>query len=345
MRHTKGLAGYVAGALLTMALLTGGATAQEYTVGLVSYYGHSVMIVAAEKGFFAEEGVTVTPKKYWDVTDWFEAITHDRFDFGITWNSAHIELVSSGSQKVLLGGFVYSQNTAMVITKPEVTPENLIQHRVGMTVDLFSNRWILWNYLQQHQLKMSDVQIVANMSDQDLLDNFLGGRLQVVLLVGDAAQTAIHQGSGVVIATETPAISFVGLAMAKTAYDTIPHEDLKGIMRGVIKAMEWMRNPANERELYELLKAQWTEGGAQIGVYSSFEAFQEDRRNFVDLAPEDLYEMNSVKLREFYAEAERVLAAMGKATDFLVFDELVDTSILLEVLEEMGYGPKSDREE
>jgi ABC-type nitrate/sulfonate/bicarbonate transport system substrate-binding protein len=342
MKTLKRLAGYVVSMMLIVVLFAGSAPAKEYTVGVASSYGQAAMIVASEKGFFSQESVTVIPRQYWSVEDWLGAIMHQRNDINVAWNSVHIELASSGLREILLGGFIYSQNTTMALTTPEVTPENFTQHRVGMVVDMFPSRWLLWNYLQQHGFTMSDVQIVADMSEQDLLDNFLGGRLKVAVLIGEVAQTAIHEGDGRVIASETPVMSLTALGMSRASYDAMPRDDLKGIMRGIMRAMEWMRDPANERELYDLLKAQWTKGGAQVGVYSSFEAFQQYRRNFVHIKPEDLYEMNSSRLRESYAEAKKVLTAMGKPADFLVYDEAVDTSILLEVLEEMGYGPKPE---
>jgi hypothetical protein len=70
--------------------------------------------------------------------------------------------------------------------------------------------------------------------------------LKVALLFREAALTALREGHGVVIASETPAISLGSLTTNRAAYDAMPRDDLKGIMRGIIRAIEWMRNPANE---------------------------------------------------------------------------------------------------
>jgi ABC-type nitrate/sulfonate/bicarbonate transport system substrate-binding protein len=296
-------------------------------------------VVAQQKGFFAEEGVQVKVLQYPAANDWYNAMVNDAVHFAVPWNSTHITLVQGGSRKVLLGGFVFARNTHFWLVKRGVTPQNITNKRLGMSIDLLGYRWMLYDYAQKHGLKMADLNIVKDMPDNDVLANFVSGDLDGAMLLGDNVQKGLDAG-GIPIATNRATMSLLSLIVSRDNLKTMPPADVEKIVRACVRGLVWMRDPANTEELYTLLRDFWGDerqwkGHTQLAI---LEAFKHEQKKFVVLSPQELVDMNSRRLPEIYAEGRALLKAIGKPTDAQVYDQIVDTSILLKVLKEMGHG-------
>ncbi|HLL19765.1 MAG TPA: ABC transporter substrate-binding protein, partial [Rubrivivax sp.] len=277
--------------------------AKTYKIGVSAYYGMAFTVVAQQKGFFADEGINVKVLQYPAANDWYNAMVNDAVDFAVPWNSTHITLVQGGSRKVNLGGFVFARNTHFWIVKPGVTAQNIGSKRLGMSIDLLGYRWMLYDYAQKHGLKMADLHIVKDMSDNDVLANFVSGHLDGALLLGDNVQKAIDSG-GIPIATNREAMSLLSLMISRDTRQTMPPADVEKIVRACVRGLAWMRDPANTEALYTLLKNFWGDernwkGHTQL---ASLEAFQQEQKKFVVLSPQELIDMNSRQLPAIYAE-------------------------------------------
>jgi ABC-type nitrate/sulfonate/bicarbonate transport system substrate-binding protein len=312
---------------------------KTYKIGVSAYYGMAFTVVAQQKGFFADEGLKVKVLQYPAANDWYNAMVNDAVHFAVPWSSTHITLVQGGGHKVNLGGFVFARNTHFWIVKPGVTPQNIASKRLGMSIDLLGYRWMLYDYAQKNGLKMADMTIVKDMPDNDVLANFVAGDLDGALLLGDNVQKALDAG-GVPIATNRAAMSLLSLMVSRENLQNMPPEDLEKIVRACVRGLAWMRDPANTEALYVLLKDFWGDernwkGHTQL---ASLEAFKQEQQKFVVLSPQELLDMNSRQLPEIYAEGRALLTAIGKPTDAQVYSEIVDTSVLLKVLKDMGHG-------
>jgi ABC-type nitrate/sulfonate/bicarbonate transport system substrate-binding protein len=312
---------------------------EPYEIGISAYYGMAFTVVAQQKGFFADEGVQVEVLKYPAANDWYNAMVNDAVDFAVPWNSTHITLVQGGSHKVLLGGFVFARNTHFWLVKPGVTPQNIADKRLGMSIDLLGYRWMLYDYAQEHGVQMTDLDIVTDMPDNDVLANFVSGDLDGAMLLGDNVAKALDAG-GIPIATNRETMSLLSLIVSRDNLKTMPPADVEKIVRACVRGLEWMRDPANTGELYLLLKGFWGDernwkGHTQL---ASLEAFEQEQDKFVLLSPDELVEMNTRGLPEIYAEGRALLQAIGQPTDAQVYDEIVDTSVLLRVLDDMRHG-------
>jgi ABC-type nitrate/sulfonate/bicarbonate transport system substrate-binding protein len=319
--------------------LTGGLTeAKEYTIGLVGYANFAPFVIADEKGFFAEEGFDVTLKYYLNEDEWIKAFFNKRHDLSMFWNSAHFGWYAAGLNFVSIGAYSYEEGSFRVIARPEVTPENIVGQKVGATVDVFSLRWFLWDYLKRHNLKMSDISIVTLTSEEDLVKNFLAGRLKVVIVRGTNADNLIAQGDGVVLSSSTPQQTLVSILMHHDTYQASPKPDLKRMYRALIRAIAWLKDPANAQEYFEIVKTRFAET-PHYAVIDSLERFNQlqDRVTFIE--PQELYTYNTTILKRSYNTMKTVLAEIGTPQEFR-FDEIVDTSALLEVLEEMELTDK-----
>jgi ABC-type nitrate/sulfonate/bicarbonate transport system substrate-binding protein len=220
-----------------------------------------------------------------------------------------------------------------------VTPQNITKKRLGMSIDLLGYRWMLYNYAREHGLKMTDLHIVKDMPDNDVLANFVSGDLDGAMLLGDNVQKARAAG-GVSIASNQKRMSLLSLIVSRDNLRTMPPADVEKIVRACVRGLAWMRDPANTEELYTLLKDFWGDernwkGHTQL---ASLEAFKQEQTKFVALSPQELVDMNSRELPEIYAEGRDLLKAIGEPTDAQVYSEIVNTSVLLKVLKEMGHG-------
>ncbi len=312
---------------------------KPYKIGVSAYYGMAFTVVAQQKGFFAEEGVQVKVLQYPAANDWYNAMVNDAVHFAVPWNSTHITLVQGGGRKVLLGGFVFAHNTHSWVVRRGVTPQNITKKRLGMSIDLLGYRWMLYDYAQKHGLKMADLNIVKDMPDNDVLANFVSGHLDGAMLLGDNVQKALDAG-GERIATNRVKMSLLSLIVSRDNLETMPPADVEKIVRACVRGLAWMRDPANTEELYTLLKDFWGDernwkGHTQL---ASLEAFKQEQTKFVVLSPQQLVDMNSRRLPAIYAEGRALLKAIGEPTDAQVYSEIVDTSVLLKVLKDMGHG-------
>jgi ABC-type nitrate/sulfonate/bicarbonate transport system substrate-binding protein len=296
-------------------------------------------VVAQQKGFFADEGVQVKVLQYPAANDWYTAMVNDAVHFAVPWNSTHITLVQGGGRKVLLGGFVFAHDTHSWVVRKGVTPQNITKKRLGMSIDLLGYRWMLYDYAREHGLKMADLNIVKDMPDNDVLANFVSGDLDGALLLGDNVQKALDAG-GESIATNLVKMSLLSLIVSRDNLEAMPPADVEKIVRACVRGLAWMRDPANTEELYTLLKDFWGDernwkGHTQL---ASLEAFKREQTKFVVLSPQQLVDINSRDLPVIYDEGRDLLKAIGEPTDAQVYSEIVDTSVLLKVLKDMGHG-------
>ncbi len=306
--------------------------AEEYTIGIIPYYSLAPFAVADAKGFFLEEDVRVALKYYNSINDYYNAVLHHRLKLisGI-WNSSHLSL---GKDFVSLGVTGYEQENYRLIAKPDVTPMNFTEQKVGFTVDVFPYRWFLWNYVNHHQLKMEDVQVVTVPSEENLLKNFLVGRLKVILVSGGFAERAVNEGDGKVISASKPEQTLISLLMYRPNYQTMPKTDLKKIFRAVIRATQWLADPANEEEFVAILREQFAISPEHVNI-SDEENLRRTQGLLKMIPADELYQYNQTILPESYRAMKAVRSALGQPADFTAA-EFVDTSVLLEVLEEMG---------
>jgi len=177
------------------------------------------------------------------------------------------------------------------------------------------------------------------MPDNDVLANFVSGDLDGAMLLGDNVQKAREAG-GMPIATNRATMSLLSLIVSRDNLKTMPPADVEKIVRACVRGLVWMRDPANTEELYTLLKNFWGDehywkGHTQL---ASLEAFKQEQKKFVVLSPQELVDMNSRQLPGIYAEGRALLKEIGEPTDAQVYDEIVDTRVLLKVLKDMGHG-------
>ncbi len=312
------------------------ATAKEYTIAVAPTYIFAPFVVADEKGFFAEEGVDITLKYYSITTDFVNGIVHQRVDIGPLWNSTHADMVE---EFISLGAFSYEDGDYRIVAAPEITPQDFTTHKIAFNFDIFPYRWFLYDYLNQHNITMSEVKVVLVNEDSHILKNLQMGRLKIALMRGKNAEQAIQEGLAVLLHSSLPRQTLTSVLMPRDAYTATPKEDLKKMFRGMIRAIDWITTPEHDEECLALLQEKLFALDPQFAAINSLETFRKMKTRLKLMRPHELYHYNTVILKETYATMKQVRAELGMSHDF-EYAEVVDTSILLEVLTEMGLDKK-----
>jgi ABC-type nitrate/sulfonate/bicarbonate transport system substrate-binding protein len=312
------------------------AEGKEYTVALGSYYGFAPFVVGYVKGFFAKEGFPLNAKYYLSLSEWFNAVLYDRVNISLMYHTSQIEFLYSGKNMVFLGAIAYEHENHRLVIKSDLSPQDFTTQKVGMNVDSLGYRWLVWEYVKSENIRMADINVVV-LSNEDLLKNFLAERLNIVILPGNLAMRAVEEGNGVVVTTFSPQQSLFGIVMPKDIYDAVPSADLKNMYLALIKAIRWIEDPANTEELFAILQEKFPE--PTVSDFTSREGFEKSRSLVSLIKSQELYDYNHVLLKDSYDNIKLVAKDLGKPYNFS-YHEIVDTSILLEVLEEMGLADK-----
>ena len=324
------------GVLLVVQMLATTVAAKEYTVALSPYYPFAPFIIANAKGFFAEAGIQVKPVYYDSVGEWYNAVLYDKVDIPVVWLTTHTDLLFGG-KKFIVSGVISYDASYKLVAKADLPPEQWRGLNVGMTGDFFYARWMLLEYLTSQHLTLADVKIVS-MTEEELLQNFLAGRLKVVFLPGNVVDQAVKEGKGVVLATTTQQQTLEAIAMTEQTYQAIAKEDLPKLYRGLLKALIWLNDPANDAEQIAILQKQFA-GNPIFSDVTTLDALKKMRVMLPILKPEELAAANTTVLQDAYARMKAVRTEMGLPADF-DYNSIMNTSVFLDVLKAQGLGPK-----
>jgi len=310
--------------------------AGTYTVGIFPHISFAHFVVADEKGFYKEEGVEVNTVQYEVGADWIRALGNSKVDFSSGWTSTHLDMYLRGQNAVHLGFFCFNKGGHnKIVVKKGMTPEKLKGKPVGIHSDYFGIHYLVYDYLRPHNVRFSEVRIVA-MDEEAAYENFIRGRLPAIVTAGGYVSRAVKNGNGVVIPWSEDVVhacmgGFVNFRK-KTA---IPESDLKKIMRAWVKAVRWYNDPSNDKELRAILTRRFRDSLtlANIADDEHYRATRKTQQYFSD---RDLLYHNSDFIRDVYEKMLKARKEIGYPGDIAYnYEDMVNTRIMLEVLKEM----------
>ena len=90
---------------------------------------------------------------------------------------------------------------------------------------------------------------------ETLVSKFIANDLQMIMAYDPLATVAVERGAGRVVATSAdyPGSVPEGMLMLRATYQKSSKEDLKNIIRGWAKAVDWSVKPANWQEYQQIL--------------------------------------------------------------------------------------------
>ncbi len=241
-------------AIILILVLSGMGHARTYKIGVVSWVGWSSAHVADAKGFWTEQGIEVKVFNFPSNMATNTALKNKRIDIGFDMIGTAIGLYLEGLPVVVIAETDWSHGGDKIIIKKDLDAVDLKGKPVGVYLNQPSVAYFLNQYLSTIDLKISDVRMVE-METTILADKFIGGLFNVTVSYDPDALRAERDGNGKVIATSATYEGCIpeGMLILKDNLESIPKEDLARILKGVVKASEWIQDPANWTEYMEIL--------------------------------------------------------------------------------------------
>ncbi|MDM8549853.1 ABC transporter substrate-binding protein [Desulfobacterales bacterium HSG2] len=309
--------------------------AGTYTVGIFPRISFGHFFVADEKGFYKEEGVEVNTVQYESVADWIRALGNSKVDFSATWASTHLDMYLRGQNAVHMGFFCFNKGGAKIVVKKGITPEKLKGKPVAIHADYFGIHYLVYHYLRPHNVRFSEVRLVE-MDEEPAYENFIKGRLQAIVIVGDYVSMAVKNGNGVAVPwNEDIVYSSMGGFVNFRKKTAVPESDLKKIMRAWVKAVRWYNDPSNDKELQAILTRRFR-GSLALADIADDEHYRATRKSQQYFSDRELLYHNSDFIRDVYEKMLKARKDIGYPGDVAYsYEDMVNTRIMLEVLKEM----------
>lgn len=242
-------------ALIVTCLLVSPSLAKTYRIATVAWIGWSPLHVAAAKGFWKDIGVDVAVRDYNDPIVILWAMKANRVDLAMDMAGSVVGLFLKGEPVMAVAETNWSHGGDKIIIRRGLELDKYQSRPIGVFLNQPSCLYFLGLYLNEQQLRLSDFRIVE-INAQDLSAQFIANRLPVIVNYEPWANEAVLQGHGDIVATSADYQGCIPECMwgYKKAVERIPEKDISKILKGWIKAVNWMKNPANRNEYFSILK-------------------------------------------------------------------------------------------
>ena len=230
------------------------AMAKPLKIGTVAWAGFSPLNVAEAKGFWKEQGLEVEVTIFGSNQEVNGALEAGRLDLALDMIGSWVGLYQTGVPLVIVGETDWSNGGDKIIAKKGYDFTKIKGQRVGVYLDQPSVTYFLDRFLKDHQLNLADVDAVE-LEPQAMSDNFIAGRLSLIVNYDPQALRAEKDGGGIVAATSAtyPGVIPEGFAALATNWANISAADKALLWKGWLKAVAWAKDPANWTEYQHIL--------------------------------------------------------------------------------------------
>lgn len=305
-------------------------TKRTYKIAVVPWIGWSPAHVAEAKGFWKELGIDVKVVNFNTNQEENVALRGKRVDFAFDMIGSVVGYFQDGQPVVVVFQSDWSHGGDKILIKKGQDITKLKGKALGVYINRPSVTYFLNKYLASKGMKLSDFTI-AEMDSNVLADNFIAGRLPVIVNYDPDALRAEREGNGLVAATSASYQGVIpeGLYTLKDNLKGIPAADIEKILAGWIKAVEWSQNQANWKEYQQILNAKTFAGSPMSeadlkGMLASVRIHKRPELLTANRAGGGL-EAYLTSLKQFLVE-NKLLKKDFKASDIL------DTKAILKVL-------------
>ncbi len=222
--------------------------AKTYKLLHMSHIAWSTAQVADVKGFWKKQGLDIEVVIYLTTKDIINAVKYKRGDFYL--GNLPTILKPLNNKSVFLGSAMMWGGGYIMVIKKELLHQNMTGMNVGVVGGDSPGEIVLSNYLKKSGHTVSDVKIVP-LNNDDLVKNFVYGRLKAVVLQDRSEQQLLKAGG--VTVERTPTIP-LGVGSYQDILKTVPKADIKKFYRGWIEAKLWTENPTHQEEHYQIIR-------------------------------------------------------------------------------------------
>jgi len=240
-------------ALLFILLITPG-WARPYRIATTPWMGWAFLDVAEAKGFWRQAGIEVELVPFADGTSYLDAQLTGEVDFScamvgdVVWIHTHqapvrILLETDWS----LGGDKFFMRKGKRLQDLKGSPLGLYQARYALPFFLRKTLGEAYRHLLSSP--------AAIFSPEELVAQFRAGRLDAGVICDPFAGSLGSAAEIRATSADSPGSLPECLFGTRRVIDAMPAREMDALLRGILKAMDWARDPKNAVELHRLLRA------------------------------------------------------------------------------------------
>lgn len=224
----------------------------EYTLSILPFIPWSVYQVAEKKGFWEELGIHVRVKNYANDQEYIDAVTEIRDDFFPLPLSSLVEFRNAGVNLNLLGALKWSNGHKQIIARKHLVNQDISGQKIGIYMDEIATRFMAASFLRTFNKSLSDVDLVF-MSEAELADAFIRNELNIILVFRNDKERICREGDGRIVFTTADYSDPFGIAVHEDRLGQIPDEDISKLLKGRIKAEQWLKQEENRPAFADLV--------------------------------------------------------------------------------------------
>ncbi len=300
-------------------------------VGVTSWIGWSFIHVAVEQGFFRDSGLQVEAKWYAEPEQINQAFRAGEVQFRFDFVASVVDEYLRGEDVVLLAETNWSNGGDKVIAKKGKDLGSQKGATVGLYRDSPALIYFLSVYLESQRLNLADYKLKVLPLDK-LTTEFAEGRLDFALVFDPYTIDLVKKHNGIVKAysSQFPGCMPEGLYTHRAAWQAMADADKLALMKGIVRACEWLRDDANWAKYREILNAK---------VFPDRPPFEDAELramlSFVKIHPAKVLEYRNKPdggLSDYLADLRKFLLRNRKIERDRDLKPLVDTRVLIEAL-------------
>ena len=318
---------------LSFMLLCPAGNAQEVKtmkIGMAHWIAFAPLNVADVKGFWKEQGLNVELKNYVGEGDGSKALIAKAIDGEINMVGSFLEELPTYPPSQMIMETDWSNGGDKIIIKNDFNLAELKGKKIGVYDDASAVTFFLNKYLAAQGLKISDVSLVV-LDPEELTTNFINGRMQVIVNYDPQAMKAAKEGNGRVVATtaDYPGCMPEAIYLREDSIKALSEDGIGKFVKGWVKAVEWINNPANWAEFVTIINTKTFEGES---AYS--EADLKEMLASVKIHNKaELIKRNETGLQSYLKELQEFMKANGKPNAEFNPAQVIDTTGTLKALQ------------
>jgi NitT/TauT family transport system substrate-binding protein len=217
-------------------------------VGNSPWPGFVAQFVAAEKGFYQEEGVTVKEEFLQVSTDVNTALAADKMDVAWTGIPDMVVMANTDPSLRLVAVSDYSNGADGILAKNVENPKDLLGKTIAWE-ELPLQALLLRAYLEGTDIKFEDLDLKV-MPAAEAATAFASGRVDVAITFEPWITAAVKEGDGKVVFTSADTNLIAGGLVGKEAVLKARKEDIAAYFRALEKGFAFYEsNPTEALEI------------------------------------------------------------------------------------------------
>jgi len=310
------------------------AFAKVYTLGVIEFWmPYGIAYVAAEKGFWKDEGIDVDVKIY-KGDDAVAAFKHGKLDFYNIITSEAIGFVNNNPSNIFIYEYDWSNGGDKLLLSKRIANLDALQGQmIGLYAGTTGVRFFLHKILtDRSNVTLADVRMRVVKHTPSLSKAFRRGTFAAVVQFGPEAYKLTREGIGKVIATSADYPGIIGDGIITRKILLKEHPDvIRKLLRGWMRAIVWSSNPENRDAYFDILNRTIYKSAP----LSKKELVESASEVIVRHTKQGVLEENGARLTRFTSEVLEYLQQTGVKLRSSNPAEYVDSSIAVEVAQEV----------